>query len=202
MKKFRIHLLATLLAVVLMSFSSIVAEAPAWKVDMAHSSVSFEVTHFFTPVKGYFKRFETELRFDPENLEGSFAQVIIAVSSVDTDEPKRDKHLQSEDFFDEASYPEIKFVAGKFSKTEEGYLVSGKLTIRDITKEVDIPFKVLGLGEHPMKKGRLLTAMRGELILNRNVYGVGSGSWAATAVVGDEVKITVVLEANRARRAI
>ena len=179
-----------------------VADAPSWKVDMAHSSVSFEVTHFFTPVNGFFKQFETELRFDPENLEGSFAQVVIDVSSVDTDEPKRDKHLQSEDFFDESTYPEIKFASTKFSKTADGYLMAGNLTLRDVTKAVNIPFKVLGLGGHPMKKGKLITAIRGELTLNRNDYGVGSGSWAATAVVGDEVKIAIILEAGRSANSI
>ena len=202
MKKFRPLLLTTILAGVLLSFTSLVAEAPSWKIDKAHSTLSFEVNHFFTPVKGHFKQFDTELRFDPENLEESYAQVVVAVSSVDTDEAKRDKHLQSEDFFNESAFPEMKFVSTKFSQTTDGYVMSGKLTIRNVTKEVNIPFKVLGTGAHPMKKGKLLTAIRGELSLNRNDYGVGSGSWAATAVVGDEVKISVVLEANRPSSSI
>ena len=186
-----------LLIGLLLSFNTTEPDAPSWNVDKAHSSLSFEVTHFFTPVNGHFKEFQTELRLDPDNLEGSYASVVIKVTSINTDQAKRDKHLQSEDFFNAASFPEIKFESSKFSKTADGYLLSGYLTIRDVKKEIDIPFEVLGMGEHPMKKGKLITAIQGELILNRNDYGVGTGSWAATAIVGDEVKISVVLEADR-----
>ena len=186
-----------LLIGLLLSFSTAEPDAPSWNVDKSHSSLSFEVTHFFTPVNGHFKEFQTELRLDPENLEGSYASVIIKVSSINTDQSKRDKHLQSEDFFNVSSFPEIKFESSKFTKTADGYGLSGYLTIREVKKEVERPFQVLGLGKHPMNKSKLITAIRGELILNRNDYGVGTGSWAATAVVGDEVKITVVLEASR-----
>ena len=181
----------------LLSFTTIDANAPTWNIDNNHTSIGFEVTHFFTPVAGSFKDFEGTLNFDPENLAGSSADFTVQIASVETDNDKRNGHLQSEDFFHAKKYPEMKFRSSSFTKNGDGYTLNGNLTIRDITKEISIPVKVLGIGEHPMKKGKLITAMRAEFSLNRNDYGVGSGSWTATAVVGDEIKVSVLLEANR-----
>ena len=180
-----------------LSFTTIAAEAPTWNIDSNHTSISFEVNHFFTPVAGSFKDFEGSLNFDPYNLAGSSADFTVEIASVETDNEKRNGHLQSEDFFDAKKYPEMKFISTSFTKDGDEYTVNGNLTIRDITREISLPVKVLGIGEHPMKKGKLITAMRTEFTLNRNDYGVGSGSWTATAVVGDDVKVSVLLEANR-----
>ena len=197
MKKIKSIGLSLIMFTLLASSTTLAPDAPAWNIDKAHSSLSFSVNHFFTPVNGHFKEFQTQLRLDPENLSGSYAEVVVKVASVNTGQAKRDKHLQSGDFFDAGTFPEIKFESSKFSKTDDGYLVTGFLTIRDVKKEVEIPFMILGISEHPMKKGKLITAIQGEITLNRNDYGVGSGSWAATAVVGDEVDIAIILEANR-----
>ena len=180
-----------------MSFTTITVEAPEWNIDNNHTSISFEVNHFFTPVTGSFKDFEGNLSFDPENLDGSNASFTVQIASVETDNEKRNDHLQSADFFDAKNYPEMKFVSTSFTKSGDDYTLNGNLTIRDVTKEVSIPIDLLGLGDHPMKKGKLITAMRAAFSLNRNDYGVGTGSWAATAVVGDEVKVSILLEANR-----
>jgi polyisoprenoid-binding protein YceI len=182
---------------ILMSFTTRVAEAPVWSIDNNHSSIGFEVTHFFTPVAGSFKSFKGSLSFDPENLAGSTASFSVEIASVETDNKKRNDHLLSKDFFDAEKYPEMKFESTSFVKDGESYSLNGKLTIRDITKDINIPVKLLGYGEHPMKKSKLITAMRSEFTLNRNDYGVGTGSWSATAVVGDEVNVKILLEANR-----
>ncbi len=183
----------------LTAFTTLEAIAPKWNIDSDHTSISFEVNHFFTPVAGSFKEFSGKLNFDPDNLEGSSANFIVQVASVETDNEKRNNHLQSADFFNAKKFPEMKFSSTSFTRTDKGYLLNGQLTIRDVTKDISIPVEILGLGEHPVKKGKMITAMRTEFILNRNDYGVGTGSWAATAVVGDEVKVKVLLEANRSK---
>ena len=173
-------------------------KAAAWEVDLAHSSVSFEINHFFTPVRGTFDDFKGSLLFDQEDLEGSRADFTIQVESVNTKNEKRDKHLQSEDFFSAKKYPIMRFVSTSFtSKGNKQFEATGQLTIRDVTKDLTLPFEVLGVQDHPMKKGHVLTGMRAEALLNRTDFGVGTGSWAATAVVGDKVKITILLEATR-----
>ncbi len=183
-------------AIFLFSFTTKV-EAPTWNIDKNHTKISFEVNHFFTPVEGSFNEYKGSLVFDEADLGGSSVSFAVKVASVKTDSDKRDKHLQSGDFFDAPKYPEMKFTSSEIKKTVDGFVANGKLTIRDVTKMVEVPFNVLGRGDHPMKKGVEIIAIKGGLTINRNDYGVGTGSWAATAVVGEEVAIKVVIEGNR-----
>ncbi len=197
MNKIFLRTSQVILVAFLFSFTSTKIVAPTWNIDTNHSKISFEVNHFFTPVEGYFNDYKGELKFDPTDLEGSSVNFVVQVASVQTDSDKRDKHLQSGDFFSVEKFPEMKFVSTSISKADEGYIITGRLTIKDVTKTIDMPFEVLGIGDHPMKKGNKIIALKGGLKINRNDYGVGTGSWAATAVVGEEVIIKVVIEANR-----
>jgi len=173
-------------------------KVPNWEIDNVHSSVSFTISHFFTPVRGEFDKYSGVVKFDRENLEDSKAEFTVDISSINTKNQKRDNHLQSEDFFNVKKWPTMKFVSERFEKTGENeFLAHGKLTIRDVTKDVAIPLKLLGVRENLMKKGTLVGAFKVNYRLNRNEYGVGTGDWAATAVIGDEVDVTIFLEVNR-----
>jgi len=185
------------LLALLFSFTTSKVAGPAWNIDTSHSKIGFEVNHFFTPVEGFFNDYKGALNFDATDLEGSSVNFTVQVASVKTDSDKRDKHLQSGDFFDAKKYPEMKFVSNEISKTDDGFVAKGNLTIRDVTNSVEVPFKVLGTGPHPMKKGVEIIAIKGGLKINRNDYGVGTGSWAATAVVGEEVTVKIIIEGNR-----
>ncbi|MCF8276476.1 MAG: YceI family protein [Flavobacteriales bacterium] len=188
--------LALILVPVLSAFKPI--DAPAWDIDNSHSSVTFAVNHFLIPVDGRFNNFEGSVKLDKDNLLNSKADFSIDVASIDTRDAKRDGHLQSGDFFNAKKFPKMTFASTKFEDKGNGnYVVHGKLTIRDVTKEVALPFKILGETEHPMKKGTLVSGVQLKTTINRNEYGIGSGSWAASAVVGDEVEIKVTLELTR-----
>lgn len=173
-------------------------DATMWKVDKAHTSVNFGINHFFNEVKGKFTEFDGSFHFDPDDLKQSGFSFTIQVNSVDTDNEKRDKHLQSPDFFNAEQFPEIKFVSTKVeSLSGNKYQATGKLTIKEVTKNVIIPFSVTGQMEHPMMKGTLILGLRIDTTLDRTDYGVGVGDWAATMVVGDEVRINIPMELNR-----
>lgn len=184
------------IAAILLSFSLPFAPAKQWAVDKAHSAVTFSVKHFFTPVEGRFDNFDGEFIFDPENLKESRANFTVDIASVNTQQEKRDQHLQSGDFFDAAKHPKMKFASSRFVKKGKGYIVYGSLTIKDVTKEIALPFQVLGVGDHPMMEGTKVMGIQAETKISRNDYGVGTGSWAATMVVGDEVTVKVNLEAT------
>lgn len=172
--------------------------ATMWKVDKSHTSVNFSINHFFSAVTGKFKDFDGTIYFDPNNLKGSKAEFSISVGSIDTDDAKRDEHLQSADFFDAKAYPKITFKSTKFErKSDKEYLVYGKLTIKNVSKDVILPMKVTGEMEHPMMKGTIILGVLIDTTINRTDYGVGTGSWAATMVVGDEVRIHIPMELNR-----
>ncbi len=168
-----------------------------WVIDKAHSAVSFEVRHFFTPVTGEFNDYEAEVKFDPENLQESSIDVLINVNSIDTKNEKRDNHLQSPDFFNAEKWPHITFISDDIEKTGENEFVAhGKLTIKDVEKDFDLPFTLLGMQDNPMRENTIVAGFTSTTKLSRNDYNVGTGNWASDAVVGDEVTITLNLEMN------
>ena len=193
-KKISFAVILTALSV----FTANAQNATMWKVDKAHTSVNFSVNHFFSAVTGKFTSFEGSINFDPANLQGSSVNFTIPVKSVNTDDSKRDKHLQSPDFFDAKAYPNMTFISTRFEKkSDKDYMAYGKLTIRNVSKEIALPFKITGEMEHPMMKGTIILGLASSIKINRNDYGVGTGSWATTMVVGDNVDIDINMELNR-----
>lgn len=168
-----------------------------WSIDTAHSNVNFTITHFFTPVDGSFEEYSSEILFDPNDLENSSIDVTIPVSSINTENERRDNHLKSEDFFNASEWSNIHFESNNIEQTGENQFVAhGELTIRDVTREFELPFELLGVMDHPMQEGQKVAGITASANLNRTDYGVGVGDWAATAVVGDEVNIQLNLELN------
>lgn len=173
-------------------------DATMWKIDKSHTSVNFSINHFFSSVPGKFTDFDGMIHFDPNNLKGSKADFSASINSINTDDAKRDKHLQSKDFFDAKTYPKMSFQSTKFEKkSDKEYLIHGNLTIKDVTKNVILPMKITGEMEHPMMKGTIILGVVIDTTIDRTDYGVGTGDWAATMVVGDEVKIHIPMELNR-----
>lgn len=183
----------TLLAGALMA-----QKAPQWKVDKAHTSVNFTATHFFSEVPGSFDEFSGEFYINPDNIKESSMNFSVQVKSVNTKNEKRDKHLMSPDFFNAKENPTMDFKSTSFKKKgKNSYVLYGKLSIKDVTKEVKIPFEVKGLMKHPMKKGTQILGLSFKTSIDRTEFDVGTGDWAATAVVGDEVEVRIDMELNR-----
>lgn len=203
MNKFMLTTLTIALFGLFSAFTSAEAPAPeaapAWNLDKVHTSVDFTIRHFFTEIAGHFSGFDAELNFDPADLAGSSVGFTVEVASVDTRNESRDGHIQGGDFFDAGTYPQMTFKSSSFKKGsgEQEYLVTGSLQIRDVVKEVTLPVTFLGAMENPMKAGSYVAGFKTTFKLNRTDYGVGTGDWASTAVIGDEVNVTVNVEANR-----
>ncbi|HEY5552640.1 MAG TPA: YceI family protein [Opitutaceae bacterium] len=187
-----------LLALAVAGFASAAVAAPKnWKVDKDHASVAFEINHFFTPVKGQFTAFDGVFKLDAKDLANAPSfEFSIDVASVNTANAKRDKHLQSNDFFDAKKWSVIRFTGSKVEKTGDNtYKAIGTLQMRDKSREVEVPFTLLGVQK--VKAGLMSTEVMGIRIqtdLVRGDYGVGTGSWAAAAVVGEKVGVDILLE--------
>jgi len=167
----------------------------AWQIDSAHSDISFSITHFFTPVNGSFNSYDANILFDPNDLANSSIDVQIDVSSINTKNERRDNHLQSEDFFNAEKWPDITFKSDNIRKTgDNSFVAEGQITIKDVTRDFELPFTLLGVMDHPMQENTQVAGITAETSLNRTDYGVGVGDWAATMVVGDEVSINLNLE--------
>lgn len=178
--------------------------AEPWNVDAPHTEINFSVRHFFTPVSGRFEDFEIDLAFDPEDPESSSVEVRIAVASVNTGNEKRDNHLRSGDWFEAETYPYITFKSGSVTQTAADRLLArGELTIKDVTHEVELPITLLGVKDIPEQMREMLggvtqvASFQAETELDRRDYGVGTGNWAMTAVVGADVEVEIVVEANQ-----
>lgn len=193
--------LAAVPAVAAQDSDMTVADVVSWQVDRAHSSVDFSVRHFFTPVNGTFSDYDIELQFDPDNLDGSSMDVTIDVASVNTRNERRDNDLRSDSFFEVETWPTITFVSERIESTgEDQYVAHGQLTMRDVTRDFALPFTLLGVMEFDEQRAAQMrrSAVAGftaEASLNRLDYGVGSGNWTSTAVVGNEVDVSISIEA-------
>lgn len=181
-----------------------VAPADTWVVDAPHTEINFSVKHFFTPVTGTFDDFELTLDYDADDPENSSVEARIAVASVNTGNAQRDNHLRTADFFAADAHPHINFRSTSVRKAGDGKLVArGPLSIRGATREIELTIELLGVQPIPdemremLGGAREIASFKASTSLNRGDFGVGTGSWAATMVVGGEVNIDILVEAHR-----
>ena len=183
-----------------LSFAATRFAATTWNLDKTHSAISFEARHFFTSVHGAFEEYETNIAFDPENLEESSLSVSIDVASINTKNERRDGHLMTADFFEAETYPNISFTSEKIVSTgDNNFEAHGKLTIKEVTTDFVMPFTLLGVMDSPFQENTLIAGFTSEFSLMRNDYGVGTGDWVSDAIIGDEIKVKVDVEVNTAK---
>lgn len=170
-----------------------------WMIDPAHSIAEFAVKHLvITTVKGRFRDLEGTLEIDEAQPENSSVSASIDVASIDTGVADRDAHLRSDDFFNAERYPKITFRSTRVERIDETkYKVHGDLTIRDVTKPVILDTEFEGEVDDPW--GNRRAAFTATAQISRNEFGVKWNQLIETggAIVGDNVKITLHLEAVR-----
>ncbi|GAB4378868.1 MAG: YceI family protein [Calditrichia bacterium] len=169
--------------------------ADKFTADPAHTHIGFSVKHMvITNVKGHFKDFSVEFLHDANNLKNWSVKAIIKTASIDTDNERRDNHLRSSDFLAVEEYPEITFVSDNFEKTDDGYVAHGTLTIRGVSKSVELPFKILGIIKD--MQGNVRMGIEAGLTINRMDYGVSWDKRLDTGglVAGNEVNIDINAE--------
>ena len=178
-----------------MCFVSSASAADKYMIDASHSSVGFSVKHMLvTNVKGSFTDFSGEIMLDAEDMTKSSVNVTIKTASVSTNNERRDGHLKSGDFFDVEAHPEITFRSSRVEKKGDGYVAYGALTMRGVSKDIELPFMLAG----PIKMGdKSRLGVEAGLTIKRQDYGV---SWNRTLDIGgvavsDEVKIELNIEA-------
>lgn len=143
-----------------------------WTFDPGHTRVGFSARHaMVTTVRGTFTDVEGTIQLDTDNIGASSVQVRLAAASITTNNPQRDEHLRSIDFFDVQTYPDITFVSSTIDEIEEdNFMVVGDLTIRDVTKQVAIPIALLGVQRDPM--GNLRAGFEATRRLDRRDFGL------------------------------
>lgn len=176
------------------------AAAPLWKIDPPHCQIVFTVQHIFAPVMGRFKKFSGTIRFDPQDLKGSGAELIIQAASIDTDVAQRDQHMRSAEFFNVKRFPTIRFISQRIvSRGGDRYAAMGTLTIKDVSRQVEIPFTYLGSKTHPAEPKQVVAGFVARYTLDRLQYHVGTGRFYDQGMLGKEVKLYFHLELVRPR---
>ncbi len=183
------------LALFLFTISSLAAQTE-WKFDKSHSNVSFSVSHMvISETEGNFGEYDGTITSDGLNPESLKIDLEIKVASIDTDNEDRDKHLRSDDFFSAEKYPEIKFVSKKMTKVGgKKYKLVGDLTMKGVTKEVELDVKFNGSVKDPWGNERMGFKLSGEV--NRFDYGLKWNKLLETGgfVVGEDVEIRANIE--------
>lgn len=167
-----------------------------WVVDGSHSAVNFSVSHLvISEVDGHFDQFNGTIKSNKKDFSQATIQFEVDVTSINTGNDGRDKHLQAEDFFHAAKYPKMTFESISFKKKQDNkYELKGKLTMRGVTKTVSFEVKHGGIAVDGY--GNTRAGFVAKTTINRMDYGVAwnakteHGSWT----VGEEVDLVLKLE--------
>lgn len=192
---------AALTLVMWLGLAATQAQAAAkWDIDPPHCYVGFSVRHILAPVQGVFNSYDGDILFDPDDLATSSVDVAIEVASLSTRNEKRDEHLRSDDFFSAQTFPQMRFRSRSITSLGQGrYLARGALTIRDVTREIDLPFTFLGRVASPMNPNVEVAGFSARLTIDRLEYGVGDGRFYRLGAAGKDVSIIIDLELTRVR---
>jgi polyisoprenoid-binding protein YceI len=156
-----------------------------WAIDPTHSEVSFKVKHLvISTVTGNFNSFEGGAESASDDFQGAEISFAAHIASIDTNQSDRDNHLKSADFFDAEKYPQM-----TFSGILEGDKVKGELTIKDITKEVELTADFGGVVQDPYGQTKAGFELEGKI--SRKEFGLtwNAMTEAGSVVVSDQVRI-------------
>jgi polyisoprenoid-binding protein YceI len=161
-----------------------------WIVDTTHSEVQFKVKHLvISTVTGTFNKFYAELEAEKDDFTDAKIAFSADIDSIDTNNAQRDAHLKSDDFFNAEKFPQMTFKSSSLEKSNGKYALKGDLTIRDITKPVELEVEFGGVATDPY--GQIKAGFEAVGKINRKEFGL---MWSAITeaggvVVSDEVKI-------------
>lgn len=164
--------------------------AGAWTVDYAESRLGFSATQTGKSFDGEFEKYDATIVFDPADLSKTSIDVAVDMTSAKTGDKQRDTALPGSDWFKAKDFPSARFQSSNVEETGAGaYVAHGSLTIRDATKNIDLPFTLAIDGDTAKASGGLT--------LLRTDFGVGQGDFATDEWVGLDVKVTVEITATK-----
>jgi polyisoprenoid-binding protein YceI len=177
--------------------------AGRYVLDPEHASLHFRVNHLgFSNYTARFKRFDSQLDFDPANLARSRVSASVDARSLETDYPNVAKvdfnaELQKHDWLDTARYPQMTFRSTSIELTAPNAMrIHGELTLHGVTRPVTLEAKYNGgYAGHPLDpQARIGFSARGTL--RRSEFGVSSGIPAPGTTMGVSDEVELIIEAE------
>ncbi|TKA90013.1 YceI family protein [Guyparkeria sp. SB14A] len=164
----------------------ITAQAAEYVIDTEgqHAFIEWRINHLgFSWLYGRFNDFEGSFEYEDGAIEDASVEVTIDMASLDSNHAERDKHLREADFFHVKEYPEATFKSTGIESTDDGFVITGDLTMRGVTKEIEIEAEKIGEGEDPW--GGYRAGFHGTTTLTLKDFGIDYdlGPAATTAEV-------------------
>ncbi len=167
------------------------ASAAEWQMDSSASNrLEFTASFEGAPAPGVFRQFDTRLRFDPDRPSEASLEVTIAVNSADMRSADVNAAIGRAEWFDFARHSQARFLSTEIRRIDgTRYLARGTLNLKGVQQPVEVPFT--------WAQGAGTVRMAGELVVRRAAFGIGTGEWAATNVIGADVKIRFDLQLRK-----
>jgi polyisoprenoid-binding protein YceI len=182
-----------------LTLSANFVQAQNWVYDPSHTKIQFVVTHLLiTEVPGFFRIFDIQVTSSKEDFTDAIINFTADVSSIDTENERRDNHLRSDDFFNAEKYPKLVFKGKSFKKISGNkYKLAGDLTIRDITKQVELDVIYAGTIKDPSGNTKAGFKITGNI--SRSSFGLkwNNLTEAGGAVVSDDVMLICNLQLKK-----
>ena len=204
MRPIRLFILPLVAPALIQAQTALTANAPRlqeYRLDAGHSIIEFSIGFAFSRIKGRFTNANGNIVYDTVDPSKSSITVVIESKSIDTGWPHRDEHLRTADFFDVERYPTIVFQSERLTQTASGWRADGKLTMKGVTKEVSIPFRLLRPPTRSPESNWMLINAQGALKIARADFGILGGStynsWfdkARQATMSDSVEVNLEIE--------
>jgi polyisoprenoid-binding protein YceI len=167
-----------------------------YKIDPAHSEITFKVKHLMiTNVTGSFTKFDATMESEAADFSDAKISFEADIDSISTHNEQRDTHLKSDDFFSAEKFPKLSFVSKSLVKNgEDEYTLTGDLTIRDVTRTVELAVEYGGTMTDPWGQVKAGFEINGKI--SRKEFGLGWGAVteAGGVVVSDDVKLHIAVQ--------
>src|SRR3954462_7931843 len=174
--------------------SAAAKQLPEWKIDVAHSELTFTIRHMVSRVRGQFDVWTGTIAADPSDWNSASVEVVAQTSSIDTNNERRDADLRSENHFDADRNPTVTFRSTKVTRlVGDSVVVAGNLTIHGITRPVVLRGHLNAITGAP---GKRRAGFEAETTINRQDFNM---TWnrvvEGTSMLGDEVRIEMAIAA-------
>lgn len=171
-----------LLPIALLALIPAAAAAADWRMDPTASELTFVVSYQGSPAPGAFKRFDTQLRFDPARPADGTLRVTVGLASIDMGSTDLNQAASAPEWLDLDKFTEAEFQSTAIKHAAaDRYVAHGTLRLKGAQKVIEVPFT--------WKRDGKAATMTGALSLDRTTFGVGTGQWASGDTIGTEVKV-------------
>ena len=160
---------------------------PQQQLVAAQSSIAFQFKQMGVPVTGHFGKFDAQVNFDAATPASNKVAFTVDMAAASLGAPELDAELPKNTWFNTSKFPQATFSSTRFSDMGGGkFEVTGKLSIKGQSRDVVVPLSMAQSGN--------VTLATGSFAIKRLAFKIGENEWADTAMVADDVQVSLISE--------